>query len=121
MRFKDWLQKETMTSTSCIAGFSRPLGSGMSSRSKKRGKKLIDEADFSLLTKDEHKKHKAENEGEKVIDDFVQDWDKWETKYKRIGASDTASREAFWRVVKEKIYGTPYPERKDGIGTKQSI
>lgn len=38
---------------------------------------------------------KATAEGIKIIKNFIDEWEKWQKKYKELGAGDTASREAF--------------------------
>ena len=38
---------------------------------------------------------KATADGIKVIEDFIAAWKKWQEKYKKLGAGDTASCDAF--------------------------
>lgn len=40
-------------------------------------------------------KKKAEQEADEIINDFLIKMDSWQSKYIDLGASDTASREAF--------------------------
>lgn len=46
---------------------------------------------------------KATTEGDKIIHHFINDWEEWQDKYKEIGASDTASRDAFINKWKSEI------------------
>lgn len=67
--------------------------------------------DYSLYS--QKGKKKAEQEADEIIQDFLYEMLSWQKKYVDLGASDTASREAFAVNVAERLGLKIFPDEND--------